>query len=80
MNPFEYVDSVSYTKKDIMRGTENDDLAEKSYNPFIVNLALSYHPDSILAANVVNIHSDLPKRVQYLFLLNTLRPRKRFAK
>ena len=46
-NPFDYVNSVSSSKKDMMRDTENDELAEKDYNPFIVNRALSYHQDCV---------------------------------
>ena len=30
-NPFVYAESVSYTKKNLMRGTANDELAEKLY-------------------------------------------------
>ena len=44
MNPFDFVSAVSYTKQDIMPDT----LAEKAYNPFITNKALSYHQDSVL--------------------------------
>ena len=33
-NPFDYVKAVSDTKKDLMRGTENDALAERTTTPF----------------------------------------------
>ena len=46
MNPFEYVNAVNSTKKDIMI----DDVAEKAYNPFMVNRSLSYFADTVLAA------------------------------
>ena len=79
-NPFVYVDSVSHTKKNLMRGTENDELAEKGYNSYLTNRSLSYHSDSILFANEMNMRSQLDSKQQYEYLLNTLRKRKRFAK
>ena len=30
MKPFDYVSAVTYSKKDMMRDTDNDELAEKS--------------------------------------------------
>ncbi len=79
-NPFVYVDSVSYTRKNLMRGTANDDLAERGYKPFLANKALSYHQDAILYANELNRRPQLDNKLQYEFLLNSLRKRKRYAK
>ena len=76
-NPFEFVTAVSDTKKDIIKdGTA----LESEYIPFMVNKALSYHVDSILYANDMNMFSAIPKYTQFTYFLNTLRPRKRFAK
>lgn len=79
-SPFDYTKSINSEKNNMMRDTENDVLAEKVYNPWIVNNALSYFPDTILHANLMNMHHDLDKRPQYEFLLNSIRPKKRFAK
>lgn len=79
-NPFDYVNTITSTKKNLMRDTENDVLAEKEYNPFLTNRALSYHHDTVSTANEMNSRSDLPKLLQYEFLLNTVRPKKRYAK
>ncbi len=79
-NPFTYIDSVSYTKKNLMRGSNNDDLAEKGYKPYLANRALSYHQDAILYANELNRRPQLDNKLQYEFLLNSLRKRKRYAK
>lgn len=79
-NPFDYVTSVSYSKVNLMEGTENDELAEKDYNPYIVNKALSYHSDTIGFANEMNIRYQLSKKAQYSFFINILRPKKRYAK
>lgn len=74
---WEYLDAVSVTKNaDILLDPD----FEKEYQPFLVNRALSYHADAILPANLMNERAALDKRLQVLFLLNTLRPRKRFSK
>jgi hypothetical protein len=79
-NPFDYVNSINQSKKNLMRNSENDKLAEKDYSAFMVNKALSYFPDTILHANLVNQYHQLDNRPQYEFLLNSIRPKKRFAK
>ena len=75
MNPFDFVKSITYTKQDIMH-----DLNESEYESFLVNRALSYYQDCILYANEMNRRFDLSNRLQYHYLLNTIRKRKRFAK
>lgn len=80
MNVFDFVNAINFTKKDLMTGTENDELAEKSYVPFIVNRGLSYFPDTILYANEMNIHNHLDNKLQFHYLINTIRPKKRFSK
>ena len=79
-NPFDYVNTINVSKKNLMRDSENDTLSEKDYNPWVVNKALSYFPDTVLHANLMNLYHDLPKRPQYEFLLNSIRPKKRWAK
>lgn len=75
-NPFDYVKNVSFDKVDIMV----DEVEEKSYQPFLVNRALSYHQDSLFFVNEMNVRHSLDSRLQYSFLINTLRKRKRFSK
>lgn len=80
MNPFDYVNTITYSKKDLMTGTENDELAEKQYASFIVNKSLSYFPDTVLYANEINRRHHLDNKLQYHYLLNSIRPQKRYAK
>ena len=80
VSPFDYVNSITTTKKNMMRNTENDILAEKEYNAWVVNKALSYFQDTVLIANEVNMYYNLDNRAQYEYLLNMVRPNKRFAK
>jgi hypothetical protein len=75
MNPFEFVNAVTHTKQDLMK----EDV-ERFYQPFLVNRALSYFPDTVMYANEMNIHNNRDSKLQFHFFLNTLRPAKRFAK
>jgi len=80
MNPFDYINAINTTKKNLMVGTENDRLAEKGYDPFLTNRSLSYHNDTIGLANEMNTRHYLDKKPQFEFFINTVRPKKRFAK
>ncbi len=80
VNPFDFTNSINQTKKDLMRGTANDKIAEKSYSPFLTNRALSYHNDTVFFANEMNTRHHLDNLLQYDFLLNIVRPKKRYAK
>jgi len=76
-NPFDYVNSILQNKKNLII----DELTEKEYQPFLVNRTLSYHKDCILYANEMNRRHLTDKKMQYDFLLNTIRSQKRpFAK
>ena len=79
-SPFDYVNAINYNKQDLMTGTENDELAEAAYVPFLTNRGLSYFPDTILYANEMNMHNHLDNKLQFHYLINTIRPKKRFSK
>lgn len=76
MSPFDYLNTINYSKQDIMV----DDITEKSYNSFMINRSLSYFPDTVQFANVMNQYHHLDKKLQYHFLINIIRKRKRFSK
>lgn len=76
MNPFEYLNAINMTKKDIM----TDDIAERGYNSFMVNRGLSYFSDTVLYANEINRVHHIDARLQFDFLINITRKRKRFSK
>ena len=76
MNPFDYLKSINTTKKNIMV----DDLTEKEYNAFIINRGLSFFPDTVLYANEMNLNHHLDSRLQYDFLINIIKKKKRFSK
>lgn len=76
MNPFDYLNSINYTKEDIM----DDDIKEAAYNAFLINRSLSYFQDTVLLANEMNRYHHLDNKLQYHFLINITRKRKRFSK
>jgi hypothetical protein len=76
ISPFDFLNSINTTKKNLMEGTDE----EKQYVPFVVNRSLSYFPDTVHLANVMNIHHNLDNRLQYDFFINIIRKRKRFSK
>ena len=76
MNPFEYLNAINTTKKDIMV----NDIAEKEYNAFMVNRGLSYFSDTVLIANEMNLNHHLDNRLQFDFFINIIKKKKRFSK
>jgi len=76
MSPFDYLNAINTTKKDIMV----DDIAEKSFPSFMVNRGLSYFPDTVLFANEMNVHHNIDHRLQFDFFINIIKKKKRFSK
>lgn len=76
VNPFDYLNDINYGKTNIMV----DDITEKAYNPFMVNRGLSYFNDTVLMANEMNMNAHLDNRLQFDFLINIVRKKKRFSK
>ena len=77
IDAFEFVNSVNYTKKDIIAENES---AEKDYVAWLTNNALSYFPDTLYHANMMNSNYHLDNKLQYQYLLNSIRPKKRYSK
>tara|TARA_Y100001937_G_scaffold41477_1_gene58792 strand:+ start:357 stop:743 length:387 start_codon:yes stop_codon:yes gene_type:complete len=72
----DYLYSINQSKKNIL----DDDLdAQKKYPTYIINRCLSSFTDTILFANEMNKNPHLPNKLQYDFLLNSVKPRKRFS-
>ncbi len=72
----DWLNSVNYTKQNLIA---DDPSAISSYPAYIVNRCLSGSVDSILFSNEMNLNAHLDRDMQYSFLLNTLRKRKRFS-
>ena len=77
MGPFEFIKSINQTKKDLIK---DEPLAEKDYKPFLVNRGLSFFQDTVLQVNEMNRLHFLDNKLQFDYLLNSIRPRKRWSK
>jgi hypothetical protein len=74
-NIFDWVNSITYTKTNLLETNEI-----KEYTPYIANKSLSYHLDCLLFANEMNMRPHLDKDMQYTFLFNGIRKSKRYSK
>lgn len=77
MNPFEFLNSINTTKENLI---DKDPDNEKKYNAFLVNRSLSYFPDTVFICNETNRLHHLDSKMQYDFLINIVRKKKRFSK
>ena len=80
MNPFDFINAINQSKKDVIRDSENPELAEKLYKPFVVNKGLSYFVDTIMYANEMNRAHNLDNMLQNDYYLNSIRKAKRYSK
>lgn len=84
MKATDFVNSVSYDKKNLIRDSDSSEAAEKLYVPFFTSRCLSYHPDAILLLNELNARGlsefGMNNIEHYEFLLHVLPKKKRFSK
>ena len=71
MNPFDYVTAI-YEKKTI------DSMV--GFSPYLANHSLSNNLDTVLVANEMNSHPNLPPEAQFDFLYHTVRKGRRYGK
>lgn len=69
-----WLNSINHEKQNIMT-----DENKKEYPPYIVNRCLSGFIDTVMMANEMNINHQLSSELQYHFLLNIVRPKRRFS-
>lgn len=72
----DWLNTINQTKKNII---DEDPSIEREYTPYVINRCLSGHIDCILFVNELNINNRLDKKLQYDFLINTVRTKKRFS-
>ena len=73
----DYLKAINKTKEKLM--DTDDKMWEKKYPPFIVNKCVAPFPDTIHLVNELNMHHHLDSKLQFDFLLNSLRARKRYT-
>lgn len=75
LSPFDYLNTITYSKTDIM--TEDN---ESQYPAFIINRGLGFGADTVIAANEMNSRTHIDYRMQYDFLRSVIRKSKRYNK
>ena len=73
----DYLNAINHTKEPLM-DTE-DEQWERKYPPYIVNKSVAPFQDTIMLVNEINQFHHLDKKLQFDFLINSLRPRKRYT-
>ena len=73
----EYLKAINSSKEKLM--DSEDEQWEKKYPAYIVNKCLAPFQDTIFLVNEMNIHHQTDKKLQFDFLLNTLRTRQRYT-
>ena len=76
MSPFDYLKAINETKEDVLLPSQD----EKKYAAFIVNRGMSFFMDTIFQANEINRNHHLDSRLQFDYLLNSIRQKKRYSK
>lgn len=76
ISPFDFINAIHHSKENLI----TDDWSEKQYNAYIINKGLSYGHDTVIPANEMNSRPHLDSALQFQFLINIIRPRKRFNK
>jgi len=72
-----YLNAINHTKKNVM--DSEDTMWVKKYPAFIVNKVLSGFQDTIMLVNEMNRNHFLDKDMQFQFLLNSIRSKKRYS-
>ena len=72
----DWLNSINQTKTNIM---EEDQSSKKDYPPYVINKCLSGHIDCLMYANEMNMNHSLDKKLQYDFLINIVRIKKRYS-
>ena len=72
----DWLNSINYSKRNLI---DEDPDVEKKYPAYIINRCMSGHLDAIMYANEMNLYHNLSPKLQYDFLLNILRSKKRFS-
>ena len=73
----DYLNAINSTKERLL--DSEDEEWEKKYPPFVVNKCVYPFQDTIMLVNEINQLPHLDKKLQFDFLLNSVRSRKRYT-
>lgn len=76
MKPFDFVKSINSSKQYLI----TNEVEEKEYNPYIVNMAQSLYNDTIFFANEMNLNRHISNKMQYDYYFHSIRKKNRFSK
>lgn len=85
LSPFDFVNAINYTKTDLFDPDSNTGIREthsdSEYVKFIINKSLSYFADTIMYANLANLHlNNVPNHCHFDFYRLSIPRKKRFSK
>jgi hypothetical protein len=73
----DYLNAINHTKERLL--DSEDEEWEKKYPPFVVNKCVYPFQDTIMLVNEINQLPHLDKKLQFDFLLNSVRSRRRYT-
>ena len=75
----DYLTSINKTKTNVMRDPSADPKTITGYPAFMIRRLMSYHMDTVLLANEMNMLPHLDNQMQYEFLLYSVPKKNRYA-
>tara|TARA_B100000902_G_scaffold88361_1_gene92294 strand:- start:9675 stop:10070 length:396 start_codon:yes stop_codon:yes gene_type:complete len=73
----DYLKAINETKEPLLDSI--DETWEKKYPPFVINRCMSMFYDTVMHSNEMNGLHFLPKRMQFHYLINSIRKKRRFG-
>ena len=73
----DYLKAINETSEPLLNS--DDSMCEKKYPPYVINRCLSMFWDTLMPANEMNGLHFLDKKMQFHFLINSIRKKKRFG-
>ncbi len=73
----DYLNAINHTKERLLDSDDED--WEKKYPPFVVNKCVYPFQDTIMLVNEINQLPHLDKKLQFDFLINSVRSRRRYT-
>ena len=73
----DYLNAINHTKEPLL-DTEDEEW-EKKYPPFVVNKCVYPFQDTIMLVNEIKQLPHVDKKLQFDFLINSIRSRKRYT-
>ena len=67
---FDFLKEITYKKNNIM---DENLFVEREYNSYVINRFLSQHYDCIMQANEMNVRPYTDSKLQFDYLINTIR-------